>query len=389
MSAAAEKLITKARANVFLDHGFFGYILAKHTIHYTDRIPTMAVDSTFNIYVNPEFVMRFSNDNRKLQWALCHEVMHPVLMHLTRRNNRDPKLWNYAGDAVINDLLNSTNVGKPIEGTVNIPGSSAKTTEEVYRELQQQQQQEPQGGESGSSGGDGTGDPYDNGFGDDLIEGNMSESDRQSAEATARVTIAEAAAAAKVRGHLSGSLRAFVDKILESNIAWYDKLHEYMQGLQRNDYSWARPNRRYITQGHYLPSTGTIPKMGEVVIQIDISGSVSQNEAAHFAAHVKRLVSECVPQKIHVLYTDASVQRHDEFESADELEFNFFSAGGTDMTAGFRYCAEHGIEPDVFVCLTDGYTPFGEQQSYPTVWCISNHTRTPSHGVNVPFAIKE
>lgn len=378
MQTEAEKLITKARANIFLDHGFFGHMLAKHSIQFTDRIPTLAVDNNRNIFINPAFVCKFANDNKQLQWALCHEVMHPVLNHLTRRGARDPKQWNYAGDAVINDLLNSTGVGRRIEGCVDMPGSRTKTTEQIYNELGIPDPSNPS-----------EPDRYDTGLGDDLIEGKMTESERAQSEAQMRADVAESAMSAKVRGHLSGQLRAFIDKLLESDIAWYDKLHDFMQGLQRHDYSWARPNRRYISQGHYLPSTGTTPKMGEMVIQVDISGSVRHDEMQHFGGHVKRIMEDCHPSKIHILYTDTKVLRHDEFESADEVEFHFMSGGGTDMTAGFKYCTKHNIEPDVFVTLTDGECSWGDQQSFPVIWCASRADVQPTHGVFIPFKIKE
>jgi predicted metal-dependent peptidase len=54
------------------------------------------------------------------------------------------------------------------------------------------------------------------------------------------------------------------------------------------------------------------------------------------------------------------------------------------MPAGFDYCDEHGITPDVFVCLTDGYTDFGQAQHYPVVWCISSDIEAP-HGENIHF----
>lgn len=389
--ANLQTILSKARANILLDHGFFGHMLTKHQIHISDRVPTLAVDNRQNIYVNPDFAMKFEHDNKKLQWALCHEIMHPVLNHLTRRGARHPKLWNYAGDAVINDLLNTTGVGTRIEGCVNIPGSSEKTTEQIYRELENKYGAPPPPEEGEVEGqGKGQGKDFDNGLGDDIIEGEeMSEGERALAETQTRILVADAAASAKVRGHLSGALAAFVNRILESEIPWFDKLHEYMQGLQRNDYSWARPNRRYIAQGHYLPSTGSTPIMGEIVVQIDVSGSVSQAEAAHFAGHIQRIVSECKPSKIHVIYTDVTVVRHDTFETADEVEFNFVSGGGTDMAAGFEYIDDQGIEPDVFITLTDGGTPWGRQQSYPVIWCSSDATAKPTHGILIPFEVKE
>lgn len=384
----AQKLITKARANIFLDHGFFGYMLAKHEIRLTDSVPTLAVDARRNIYVNPDFILKFKHDNKKIQWALCHEIMHPILMHLTRRGSRDPRIWNYAGDAVINDLLNHSKVGTPIEGTVDMPGSRERTTEDIYRDLEQKAQQQSGGG--GASGGSGSGDPsLDNGLGEDIMEGELTDAERAQAEIQARIDIAQAAAAARTRGQLSGALRAFVDNILESQVPWFDKLHEFMQGMQRNEYSWSRPNRRFISQGHYLPSSGVIPKMGTVVIQVDVSGSVTRSEAAHFGGHVQRIAAECQPESIHVLYTDSQVLRHDVFNTAEEVEFNFFTAGGTNMAAGFDYCAEHDIEPDVFITLTDGGTPWGDPPPYPVVWCVSSDHYQPTHGIHIPFKVTQ
>jgi len=391
MNADAQKVITKARANIFLDHGFFGHMLAKHEVHITDRVPTLAVDGKRNIYVNPEFVMQFKHNNKQIQWALCHEIMHPVLNHLTRRGRRDPKVWNYAGDAIINDLLNTSGVGTPIPGTVHMPGSRDKTTEQVYNELASNKPptQPDDAGEAGEAGDSATPGDLENGLGDDLIENSMSESEMQAAEAQAKLDIAEAATAAKVRGALPGALRDFVSRILESEIPWYDKLHEFMQGMQVSDYSWARPNRRYVAQGHYLPSSGREPHMGEVVIQVDISGSVSPKEQSSFGGHILRIMQECNPSKIHILYVDTDVRRHDEFDNADEVSFQFMSGGGTDMVAGIRYCDEHDIEPDVLITLTDGVTPYGDETSFPCAWCISDDRIKAPHGMTIPFKVKE
>jgi predicted metal-dependent peptidase len=59
------------------------------------------------------------------------------------------------------------------------------------------------------------------------------------------------------------------------------------------------------------------------------------------------------------------------------------------MEAGFTYLDEQGIEPDVFVCLTDGYTDFHEANApaYDVVWCISTDV-VPSYGVHIPFTME-
>ncbi len=160
-----------------------------------------------------------------------------------------------------------------------------------------------------------------------------------------------------------------------------------MNGKTRQDYTWTRPNRRYLSMDLYLPSMATEPCMGEVVLQIDVSGSISKKEIEYYNGHVSRIMKSCNPSKVHVLYTDTDVLKHEVFEQGQDVVISFYSGGGTHMPAGFDYCAEHNIEPDVFVCLTDGYTDFGEEPDFPVVWCISSDIKAP-HGENIHFEME-
>ena len=47
------------------------------------------------------------------------------------------------------------------------------------------------------------------------------------------------------------------------------------------------------------------------------------------------------------------------------------------MTAAFRYCEEHGINPDVMVFLSDLYTPFGGAPGYPVFWASTTDQVAP------------
>ena len=46
----------------------------------------------------------------------AHVLFHPMLEHLDRRQCRDPRLWNIAGDYVINYYLVADGIGKMIAG---------------------------------------------------------------------------------------------------------------------------------------------------------------------------------------------------------------------------------------------------------------------------------
>lgn len=371
--------IDKAKAQIVLDHPFFASILLKKQLKADSSIPTLCVDARGNISYNEKFIDGLTVP--QVVWALCHEIGHVIGQHAVRRKHRDAFKWNYAGDAWINDMLDDAGVGQRIDGTVNIQGSKDKTTETIYDTLPDQPK-----GKNGQ--GDGDGDQWDNGLGHDIKDEDLTESEIKEIEANAKVEIAQAAQAAKARGKLSGKLAEIVADIINVKTPWYEILERYMTSKTQQNYTWTRPNRRFIGLDLYLPSMGTEPSMGEVVLQIDISGSVSKREIDYYNGHVSRIMKTCNPSKVHVIYTDTSVQHHEVFEQGQEVKLSFYSGGGTHMPAGFDYCAEHGIEPEVFVCLTDGYTDFGEQPDYPVVWCISSEVQAP-FGENVHFEMEK
>ena len=363
--------LDRAKVSIVTQHPFFASILMKRKLIEDNTIPTAAVDQRGQIYYNKSFVEKLSVD--ELVFLLCHEVGHVIGQHALRRGTRHAKKWNIAGDAWINDMLKDAGIGQQIQGCVNMPGSKDETVDVIYNKLPDM----PDGHGPG-------------GTGDDLIERGSpltsEEADRIDAET--RVEIAQAAQAAKAQGKMPGGLAKIVADLIDVQTPWHDILERYMTSFTRGDYTWARPNRRFANC--YLPSTGKTAEMGEVVIQVDVSGSISKVELDHYNGHLQRIVSQCNPSRVHVLYVDTAVAKHEVFEQGEEVALTFYCGGGTDMEEGFNYIAKEGIKPEVFVCLTDGYTDFNEANApdYPVVWCISSDIRAP-YGDNIPFTLEQ
>lgn len=61
------------------------------------------------IYLNPRRQLGLE----QAKFVLAHEILHAGLNHASRRQGRDPYLWNVACDFVINDWLVSMNLGMP------------------------------------------------------------------------------------------------------------------------------------------------------------------------------------------------------------------------------------------------------------------------------------
>ena len=84
----------------------FSKLIRLAPVIFTHDLPTMAVDNRDNLYINPKFFDRLSDDG--VIAVLAHEMYHIFHEHPKdiKIRNLDQKLWNYATDYVINrDLL--------------------------------------------------------------------------------------------------------------------------------------------------------------------------------------------------------------------------------------------------------------------------------------------
>ena len=90
---------TRARSSLLLKQPFFGTLCLRLGAEFTEDIPTAGTNGE-KLLINPTFFLKQTHEQRV--GLLAHEVMHCVYMHVLRLNERDPFLWNVAGDYVIN-----------------------------------------------------------------------------------------------------------------------------------------------------------------------------------------------------------------------------------------------------------------------------------------------
>ena len=373
MTTAAQKMI-KARANLVMAHPFFGTLALRLKMVEDPSIETASCDGT-SIRYNPKFVDKLSLS--KVQGLIAHEVMHPAFLHHTRRGSRDKKKWNIACDYAINTILHNAGFDLP-EGRYLDPAYNGMTAEHIYTLLPDDPNDGNGNGQQDSNdpGGDGGVDDSPN-----SQNGGGSQSQQNHEEAEWKVAVAQAAHVAKQTGHLPGDIERMIEELFEPVLPWRSILRRFMTEKRNDDFSWKRGNRRFIAQGLYLPSRLSDDAMGEIVVVIDTSGSISQKELTEFGSEIKSIVDEVRPSKVRVIYCDSRIAHIDEFGPDDDLQFAAHGGGGTDFRPPFRWLEENQIVPRALVYLTDGYGPFPEQEpDFPVMWAINNHDVTPPHG---------
>jgi predicted metal-dependent peptidase len=365
-----EKRLSKAKTALILEHPFVGNIALNMPFELTEDIPTAATNGE-KVMFNPDFCNELSDE--ELKFLVAHECMHPMLEHPFRRQERDIRVWNQAGDYVINQLLVDENMGKMPEGglyDIDVWNKGGGTTDGIYKILPKEGASDDSNNGIGSVGKGGV-DPLDQCLD---AEGSPAENEQKASEW--KVKVAQAAQAAKMMGKMSAGLERFVGKVLEAKVDWREVLQRFVEKCKDDTRSWARPNRRFLAQGLYLP-TSSGEAMGELVVAVDCSGSIDEDTLNQFAAEVLTIKEDSNPSCIHVVYFDSEVCHYEKFTRDDELHIEPHGGGGTAFSPVFDYLNKYGIDPIACVFLTDLYCDdYGDEPSFPVLWVATDKDKT-------------
>ena len=358
------KRISKAKTALILEHPFIGSVALNMPMSIDNSVPTAATNGK-RVLFNEEFCNGLSDE--ELKFLVAHECMHPMLEHNFRRGERDAYKWNQAADYVINKLLTDEGIGKmPEQGLLDdtIYKNGGGTSDGIFNLL-------PDTPEDGQGNG-GQGQPLDS-----CEDGQGSPAEVSQQQAEWKVKVAQAAQSAKMMGKMSAGLERLVDEILKPKVDWRDVLQRFVVKCRSDQRSWARPNRRFLSQGLYLPSVSG-ESLGEIAFAVDCSGSIGQDEINQFASEITTVWQDQRPTKVHVIYFDSEVSHYDEFEQDDEPVVKPHGGGGTAFSPVFRYMADKGIEPVACIFLTDlCCDDFGDAPDYPVLWVSTHDDKAP------------
>jgi predicted metal-dependent peptidase len=408
----------------------------------THRTDTMATDGT-SIYFNRTFVQRSTDD--ELLAVLFHEGLHVSLGHHLRRGNIDPTLWNVAADYAINLIVQQARLALPDGALLDeqYRGLTAEQIVRLLKQKQQpdqpdqpEQPQPPQGGDDGEGegqGGSGASDDTDDDQdqdddgqgqgGDDADDGEddddqsqgqggdkretggfpgepadfehpgeiwdavddegerLSGDDLAQAEETLRRDVIVAAAAEKAAG--SGTITldgGVVEAAKAATVDWVEALGDFLNRAYAGEPTLAKPARRHLWEGNYFPSMQGVGG-GDLVIAIDTSGSVSQEEAEQFASEIDSIREMIKPDRTCVIYCDTKIQKsrdgqsYDVFDSYEDIEVRAIRGKGTRFDPPFHLVDQEGLEPHAFIYFTDGLATVKERTAdvvdYPVLWATT------------------
>lgn len=379
--AALEKVV-RARTNLLVSNGFFGFLAMQlrlvevaegHPL--AGHVKTMAVDGVSMYYFAP-FV--HSLDDRELEGVVAHEVMHCCFKHFTRRQNRNAMLWNIAGDYVINNDLSGSGFTLPKSALIDAK-YNGMTTEEVYDKIPYTEMK--------MKFGDGAGDPGGCG---EVLDAPGGAAGQEAAKQEWETAVRQAVAVARQNnaGNLPGSLQRLIDDLQKPKVSWKDLLRNFIDGTLSKEISWSRISRRSVALNTLMP--GYIPdRLNHLVFVADTSGSIDIKLLTAFISEVSGALDQGTADQLTVLYADTRVHDSHSYVPGDYVTVEPLTGGGggTAFSDSFRFIKENIPDASAVIYLTDLCVyDFGEDPGCPTLWAVYAPTASyPQLAAQAPF----
>lgn len=345
----------------------------------------MAVTPRGIMFYDPD-VVENEWDLEDIEFGILHEVGHFLRNHSQRceENGYDPKLWNRAGDAAINDDLIDAGC-KPLSTDITpdkIEHPKTKRpmttglTEEAYYNALRQQKEQPGGGEGSRPGGGVcggvSGNPLEGLEGDGTHSGTQGNEGRSDVEIE-RVRKAVAGDIKKHvekhgRGSVPGGWEVWSDNMLTPpKIRWQDKVRRALRyGIAKVrgqiNYHYDRPSRRQWAMGYgvgrpILPSMyAPVPRIGCFV---DTSGSMGPEDLQLAMSEIDGVIKATGAS---VVFGACDAQVHGKIEKVPNIQAacaRLKGGGGTHFTPVFEELEKMGRaeKPHIVIFATDGGGP--------------------------------
>ena len=372
------------------------------------RMFTAYTDGINKVYCK-EHIAEYEAES-ELRGMVLHENLHVALKHIPRHRDlsHDHKMLNYAMDFVVNDVIKNTvgTTGHNKEPLVTLnphwlyhPMFHNWSVRRVYEYLKKRKQELDEADKNGSQpqpcpqqNNSSTNDEkqpetdidkalrnMDKGMDDHVFKEvkDMNADELKKLEDAVDKALRQGGMLA---GRMGASIPRVIGDLLEVKVDWREVFREFVQSAMRgkDEYTWRKMNKSYLANDMYLPSIHS-ETMGEVVVAIDTSGSIDNEQISEFASELASICETCNPDKVRVLWWDTKVHGEQVFEG----NYNDIAkmlkpqgGGGTHVGCVSDYMIKNSINAEVLVVFTDGYVENSPkwEVSTPAMWFVTQNS---------------
>ena len=365
--------ISQAKAKLLVEYPYFGTLASKVELVLNDNIEAFKSDGKVLEYNDDYFT---DLEIGELEFIFANAAMHKSLSHENRKNGRSGWLWQMATDMAINDMLVENGLTLPY-GAQYRERFHGMYAEEIYAELKSDMIRDDENLEYEAD------EVNDVEQSDEKTEEQKKE---QTQEELQEEILQEQLAAEEAisllesefqKGEAPSHIERFFKLEFLGKVDWRDELKSALDRYFKDDYLLIPPNKKFLSQGIYLPSTTS--QTFRLVIAVDSSGSVEEELLSQFLSEVNFLMSLVSHYQIELIVCDEKIHSHKTFYSGESLEVELKGGSGTNFRPVFEFIEQEFDDVKLLLYFTDlqGKFPF-EEPYYSVKWV------TPKEG-DIPF----
>ena len=187
---------------------------------------------------------------------------------------------------------------------------------------------------------------------------------------------------ALLAGKLNGNVPREITEAMEAKVNWKEVLRDFVNSIcaDKDNSTWRRPSRRWVDQDVYMPSA-IGEAVGRIVIAIDMSGSIGIAEIGQFLGELLSICNHVQPEGIDLMYWDTEVCAHEKYDRGDYEAIMTSTkpagGGGTSADCIPKYIAQHKLNPECVIVLTDGYIGGWGDWKHPVFWGMTTNQVAP------------
>lgn len=383
--AEEARRVSALRMQLMEHHAFWGHLLLQQRlIPAPDLDALAATDCVRHIWYNP--LRTRTLPLKQLGFVLAHEIGHAVFASAGRARGRHPVVWNRATDYAINRIVAriphplrpGEALYEPPPGVLLHPRFDGWIAETIYEQLMTE---EPPVATTLTLRLDGrdVGVVVDHGGGIDVHLPVDLDPDQEQALRDRLEAVTHAWRASGRRGDVPGDMARLIPRRAGGVVPWRRILARVLgEALVPDDYSLARPNRRYLSEDLLVPGLVRRERR-ELIVAVDSSGSMGADELARAGAEIAALAG--VEPRITLVVADAGIQQ---IVNPRDLpgflrQLRVKGGGGTDHRPVFDWIEAERRRPDLFIGLSDLWSRFpARAPCFPVLWvCPASHGEAP------------
>ena len=387
----AKKKISLASSNLLIIAPFFGYImLTQKIVESSNWLATTSSDGK-HIYYNTGFIL--SLEIKKIQFVICHEILHLVYGHFERLNFtnniiENKKLFDISNDYIVNlDIKKMLNISiheMPSKVYYN-EEFEGYTSEEIYKKLLSDiiEDLTAAGKEINHKNIE---NQIDENFEDtidhhldinkikyisddslimedDVIKSLSSPYRSQSEQKEIMDDFQKTITTAKEivdTGTSPSTIPKGVVRIINQlntpKVPWFRVIKNNISSIEKKKNSWSSPNRKSFDSEIILPKK-TKSKKVRLYASIDASSSIKDEYIRKFLSEIYSSCRKLKDFELIIWTFDTNVYNIKKYNKNNLSRLKTYEVnggGGTDFLCNWNYMKSQKIVPELFIMFTDG-----------------------------------